>query len=372
MITIVCDFYQLHKVEISRDVVVVNSIQDYIPLRQQLRRILDEETRNYTVYVQHRVIARWLTDLTSYEPHIVRWKDINLHVHFEQQFGFSPPKGINEAVMQDLLHTLPLADGDTIADPVGWILSQRVDPIWKNEKPGTEHLVDFAAWILSVQTMPALYRPLMRTRLGEWAQYNHQYQIFFEHSWKDAAATVLPRREQTHDVSSQKSGAADPLVNPGQKGHDESSSANLPHNSEMMQTHDGATPEKIAVPSIGSQSAKIPFIDPLVQLTGILQLHQVGTLSITIENTNIFPISIVQLEVADSVIEMSQRTMKSHAVIKTEVTVPAVNSQEATYPVHWRLTCEGQRQRKEFTGQTAIPIRRLHVSDVDEMFEDEL
>ncbi len=73
MITIVCDFYQLHKVEISSDVVVINSIQDYIPLRQQLRRILDEETRDYTVYVQHRVIARWLVDLTSYEPHIVRW-----------------------------------------------------------------------------------------------------------------------------------------------------------------------------------------------------------------------------------------------------------------------------------------------------------
>jgi len=333
MITIVCDFYQLHKVEISRDVVVVNSIQDYIPLRQQLRRILDEKTRNYTVYVQHRVIARWLTDLTSYEPHIVRWKDINLHVHFEQQFGFSPPKGINEAAMQDLLHTLHPADGDTIADPVGWILSQRVDPIWKNEKPGTEHLVDFAGWILSVQTMPTLYRPLMRARLSEWAQYNDQYQIFFEHSWRDAAATVLPRREQTHD---------------------------------------SATPEKIAVPSISSQSAKITFIDPIVKLTGFLQLHRVGTLSITIENTNIFPISVVQLEVAYSVIEMSQRTMKSHATIKTEVTVPAVNSQETTYPVHWHLTCEGQRQRKEFTGQTAIPIRRLHVSDVDEMFEDEL
>src|SRR5439155_62343 len=153
MITIVCDFYQLHKVEIGSDVVVVNSIQDYIPLRQQLRRILDIETRDYTVYVQHRVIAQWLTDLTSYDPYIVKW-----------------------------------------------------------------------------------------------AQYNHQYQIFFEHSWRDAAATVLPRREQTRD---------------------------------------GAIPEKVAVPSIGSQSAKINFIDPIVKLTGFLQLHRVGTLSITIENTNI-------------------------------------------------------------------------------------
>jgi len=333
MITIVCDFYQLHKVEIGSDVVVVNSIQDYIPLRQQLRRILDIETRDYTVYVQHRVIAQWLTDLTSYEPYIVKWEDVNLQSHFEQQFGFLPPKGLNEAGIQDILHTLPPPKENVIADPIGWILSQRVDPVWKDEEPGPEHLVDFAAWILSVQTMPALYRPLMRTRFGKWAQYNHQYQIFFEHSWRDAAATVLPRREQTRD---------------------------------------GAIPEKVAVPSIGSQSAKINFIDPIVKLTGFLQLHRVGTLSITIENTNIFPISVVQLEVADSVIEMSQRTMKSHAAIKTEVTVPAMNSQEATYPVRWRLTCEGQRQRKEFTGQTAIPIRRLHVSDVDKMFEDML
>jgi len=193
MITIVCDFYQLHKVEISSDVVVINSIQDYIPLRQQLRRILDEETRDYTVYVQHRVIARWLADLTSYEPHIVRWKDVNLRAYFEQQFGFPPPKGVNEAVIQDLLHTLPSANGNASADPIGWILSQRVDPVWKSAKPGPEHLVDFAAWVFSVQTVPTLFRPLMRNRLIEWAKYNHQYQMFLEHSWRDAATTLFLR-----------------------------------------------------------------------------------------------------------------------------------------------------------------------------------
>jgi hypothetical protein len=359
MITIVCDFYQLQKVESGSDVIVVNSIQDYIPLRQQLRRILDEGTRNYTVYVYHRVIARWLADLTSYGPRIVKWQDVNLQDHFEQQFGFPPPKGVNDVAIQDLLHTLPPADGDTIADPVGWILSQRVDPIWQHAQPGPEHLTAFAAWILSTQTMPALFRPLMRTRLSEWAKCDQRYQMFFEHAWREAAAIVLPRREQARDgATPEKVVVPSTEIQPA-KG--------LPEHKSSQDIHRLPSPSG-TIKNVGGP--KIDFMDPVVTLTGSLQQHRVGTLSITIENTNIFPISIVELEVADSVIEMSQHAMKSRATIKTEVAVPAVNSQEATYPVHWRLTCEGQRQRKECTGQIAIPIRRLHVSDVDEMFED--
>lgn len=137
-------------------------------------------------------------------------------------------------------------------------------------------------------------------------------------------------------------------------------------------THGGATPEEVVVASIEIQPSKIDFMEPVVTLTGSLQLHRVGTLHITIGNANIFPIRVLQLVVADSVTNMRQHTIRSNATIIAEITVPAVNSQEATYPVRWRLICEGQRQRKEFTGQAALPIRRLHVSDVDEMFGDEL
>lgn len=781
MITIVCDFYQLHKVEISSDAVVVNSIQDYIPLRLQLRRILDEETRNYTVYVQHRVIAQWLADLTSYGPQIVKWEDRNLQNYFEQHFGFPPPKDLNEAEIQDLLHTLPPANGNTIADPVGWILSQRIDPIWKNGKPGQEHLVDFAAWILRVQAIPVLFQHLMRNRLVEWTKYNHCYQNFLEHSWRDVATTLFlcwifhryPKdfftssfqqftsvpladcsryldicielvkahqsslrrfwnawllssssqditvalqwmsgladaeldtieswaREHQQNITDQLLGSikecfslhprstsvlerlekliaaalpsdADPAwsveqwldwateeylpyfawvirnnqprevqidrayqfeawlidiypklpwnsqasfslhqlgrikelfdtnttdvilwfivdgmtwwqgkklvdfcaerniegisiqptisvlptitsiskkalvegylassdtnlsiaqvlkarimregkyievhthshsleqaftsdLQPGlyallyssldHHSHEEQGftdnesidghlrliarlteegfnkclrqglrvkafvssdhgSTLLPKNARVLAvpnfahilededlleenlpgnikpvfrrsrvcatenvpnehdlnvlekdwhylqkdafslskqmfipkgysaverrprgwTHGGTTPEEVVVASIEMQPSKIDFMEPMVNLTGSLQLHRVGTLHITIGNANIFPIRVVQLEIAHSATKTRQRIISSNATITEEVTIPAVNSQEATYPIHWSLIYEGGGQRQEFTGQTAIPIRRLQVSDVDEIFE---
>src|SRR5579859_4529975 len=132
MITIFCDFYQLSEIETSRDTVVVNRIQDYIPLRQRLRRVLDGESENCIVYVQHPILAQWLKDLRDYGSHIVKWVEVNSQRCFEQRFGFSPPKELSEATIRDLLHTLPPTDGNTIADPVGWILHQRVDPIWQN------------------------------------------------------------------------------------------------------------------------------------------------------------------------------------------------------------------------------------------------
>jgi hypothetical protein len=781
MIKIVCDFYQLHQVETSRDMAVVNSIQDYIPLRQQLRRILDEETRNYTVYVQHRVIAQWLKDLTSYEPHIVEWEDVNLQTYFEQQFGFPPPKDLNEAAIQDLLHNLPSANGNAIADPVGWILSQRIDPVWKNGKPRQEHLVEFAAWILKVQAIPAPFKPLMKTRLMEWTKYDHRYQNFLEHSWSDVATSLFlrwilhrypkdftssfqlftsvpladcsrypdicielvkahqsslrhfwnawllssssqedimvalqwmsgladaeletieswarehqqhitdqllwsiqerflhhprltsvlerlekliaaalpsdidpawsveqwlnwvteeyfpyfawvirnnqPRNVQidrahqfedwlidiypklpwnsqasfsyhqlgrikelfdtnttdvilwfivdgmtwwqgkkfvdfcaerniegisiqptisvlptitsiskkalvegylassdtnlsiaqvlkdrfiregkyikvyTHSYALEQAFTSD--LQPGlyallyssldHQSHEEQGftdnesidghlrliarlteegfnnclrqglrvkafissdhgSTLLPKDARVLEipdfahilededlleenlsgnakpvfrksrvcaiekvpnkhdlnalekdwyylqkdafclpkqmfipkgysavtrrprgwTHGGATPEEVVVASIEMQPSKIDFMDPVVTLTGFLLLHRISTLHITIGNANLFPIRVVQLVVADSLIEMRQRIISSNSTIKAEIDIPAVKSQVATYPIYWRLTCEGGGQRKEFIGQTAIPIRRLQVSDVDEMFE---
>jgi hypothetical protein len=146
MITIYCDFYQVLEIKVDSDMVVVSSIRDYIPLRQQLRRILDEGGRNYTVYVQKPVLAQWLNDLRSYGSHIVRWIEVSLQDYFEQRFGFPPPKELSEAAIQDLLRTLPPTHGNTMADTVGWILHHRIDTIWQKSKPEQNHLVDLAAF----------------------------------------------------------------------------------------------------------------------------------------------------------------------------------------------------------------------------------
>lgn len=193
MITIYCDFYQLLEIKVDSDTVVVSRIQDYIPLRQQLRRILDEEGRNYTVYVQKPVLAQWLNDLRSYRSHIVGWIEVSLHGYFEQRFGFPPPKELSEAAIQDLLLTLPPTDGNTMADPVGWILYQRIDAIWQKSKPDQNHLVDLAAWLLKPSPIPVLFQPLMRARLMQWRGYDERYQIFLEHPWVEAATSIFIR-----------------------------------------------------------------------------------------------------------------------------------------------------------------------------------
>jgi hypothetical protein len=78
MITIYCDFYCTQQVETDNDTWVVNKIQDYIPLRQRLRRALDAQDLDYTVYVQSRILAQWLEDMRDYDLQVVRWEEIDL------------------------------------------------------------------------------------------------------------------------------------------------------------------------------------------------------------------------------------------------------------------------------------------------------
>jgi hypothetical protein len=89
MITICCDFNQLQKVSPSEYVGVASQIQDYIPLRQCLRRALDSE-QDYTVYVHLPILAHWLRDLRDYGPDVVRWEEISLREQFRERFGFLP------------------------------------------------------------------------------------------------------------------------------------------------------------------------------------------------------------------------------------------------------------------------------------------
>lgn len=75
MITIYCDFQKYFQGEQHLSLWVVQKIQDYIPLRQNLRRALDDPDHTYTVYLQHLVVAEWLRDLRKYPEHLVRWEE---------------------------------------------------------------------------------------------------------------------------------------------------------------------------------------------------------------------------------------------------------------------------------------------------------
>ena len=198
MIIIYCDFQLTQQVEVNEFTRVAKQIQDYIPLRQFLRRALDDEDNNYSVYVQHPILALWLDDLRDYGLQVVRWEEINLREQFLQKFGFSLPSELDEIAIPNLrLLNLPTPDYTTINDPSGWLLGQTVDPIWQVTQLYPGHLADLSAWVVRANQVPISLIPLVRARLQQWIQVDNRYQIFLQcagqDSWLQAGEKLLLR-----------------------------------------------------------------------------------------------------------------------------------------------------------------------------------
>lgn len=193
MITIRCDFQHLQQVKPSQHVGVASKVQDYIPLRQQVRRALDEQ-QAYTVHLYSRILAHWLKDLRDYGPQVVRWEEVNLHEQFRERFGFLPPSELDQAAIQELdLLSLPVPHHSTITDPIGWILAQCVGPLWGRTTPDEDHLADLAAWAATSEQPKAVLLPLMQARLAKWAVYDKRYQMFSKETWREAGTRILLR-----------------------------------------------------------------------------------------------------------------------------------------------------------------------------------
>ena len=194
MITIYCDFQYTQQVKTDNYTIAASQVRDYIPLRQHLRRALNDEDHDYTIYLQSRILARWLQDLRDYEPHIIHWEETNLREQFRQKFGFLLPSEIDETAIRDLqLLNLPFPDAVARVDPIGWILGQRIDRVWAHTRPYKGHLADLAAWAVQVEQLHSSLKSLMRERLVQWREIDNRYQIFFDRSWQDAGEALLLR-----------------------------------------------------------------------------------------------------------------------------------------------------------------------------------
>lgn len=194
MITICCDFQRTKQVKTDNYTIAASQVRDYIPLRQHLRRALNDENHNYTVYLQSRILTRWLQDLRDYEPHIIHWEETNLREQFRQKFGLLPPPELDERAIKDLqLLELPIPDDVVIADPTSWLLGLYIDNIWTYIKPYKGHLADLAAWAMRIEHFPSSLNPLMRERLVQWKEVDSHYQIFLDHPWQDAGEMLLLR-----------------------------------------------------------------------------------------------------------------------------------------------------------------------------------
>jgi hypothetical protein len=137
-------------------------------------------------------------------------------------------------------------------------------------------------------------------------------------------------------------------------------------------THGGATPEEAVVAFIELQPASIPIIEPAVEITGYLLPRNTSTLQVTITNPNMVPLKVVQLVISGMPANVPPSTIKSNSQSKYEIDMPAATGKGTTQTLEWALICEGRGHHGHFKGATEVPIRRLQVSEVDQLFEDML
>lgn len=192
MIYIYCDFDRFESVQPSEYTWVAEQVGEYISLRQKLRRALDDEEHDFTVYLRSPVLAEWLRDLRDYGERVVVWQTVDLRRRFQSRFGFPAPDEIDSSAIQvlDLLSLTP--PGHTaVDDPTGWLLSQCLGTVWEMAEPYPEHLADLAAWAADAGELhPALHR-LAENRLRHWCHSDDRYSCFLRNDWQHAGQSVL-------------------------------------------------------------------------------------------------------------------------------------------------------------------------------------
>lgn len=192
MIKIYNDFQKTYQDETTSYVKIAGQIEEYIPLRQWLRRALNDSDHDYALYIQRPLLAKWLDDLRNYPSEVVCWIDLSLRDRFQEIFGFAPPVELDD----DALNTLQILELDPpstteVADPIGWILGHKLDPVWKAANPYQGHLAHLAAWAATSQPIHESLRSLAKIRLADWATLDNRYQFFLEQLLPKAGEAIL-------------------------------------------------------------------------------------------------------------------------------------------------------------------------------------
>jgi hypothetical protein len=194
MIKIFNDFQKTYQDESTSYTRIANQIQEYIPLRQWLRRALNDPDHNYTLYIQRPLLAKWLDDLRSYPSEVVRWESLSLRDGFQQKFGFPPLVELDDSTLKDLgiLNLDPPSKND-VADPIGWILGHKLNPVWKTAIPYEGHLANLAAWAVDSQSSHESLLRLARQRLTDWVVHDNRYKFFLTHPLPAAGEAIILR-----------------------------------------------------------------------------------------------------------------------------------------------------------------------------------
>jgi hypothetical protein len=189
-----------HFVNVQRDeqTWVVHHPNEYIPLRKQLRRALDDEDHDFTIYVCSSILAQWLADLRDYSEKVVLWKYIDARRQAEDHLGFPLPHEFDAPAIQTL-NLLSLQSPAYTLDPEGWLLKQFLGTIWESVDPGPEHLGKLAIWATSfTENLHPALRQLAQRRLNQWGQKDGRYIYFFQDEWCRAGSNILLRWALRH------------------------------------------------------------------------------------------------------------------------------------------------------------------------------
>ena len=116
----------------------------------------------------------------------------------------------------------------------------------------------------------------------------------------------------------------------------------------------------------------LQVLSPEIQFDGYLLSNRSTTVSVTIINPNPFPLSRLQLSVINDKHAASLPHLAATSSEKIDLTFSSVPKGTQSAQLDWLLRCQIIGSGYEFTGKVSLPVRRLHVSEVDDLFGDVL
>ena len=166
MITIIADPHSYQAV--SADALHASGPGDYVRIRSAIRRALNQGD-SLSVHVTDRLLLHWLADLADYDG--IQWEHRAPEVDYRRLFGSDPSLPFTPDLLMrlDIAHMNAPPPGREI-EPVGWILGQRLDPLWSVSPGNPAHLDLLLTWTLThTDHSETFLHPLIQQRLTIWA-----------------------------------------------------------------------------------------------------------------------------------------------------------------------------------------------------------
>ncbi|MEI8166458.1 MAG: hypothetical protein WCG26_08765, partial [Chloroflexales bacterium] len=172
MITIIADPYQYHRA--PAEALHARGVSDYVPTRRAIRRALDDG-QPLTIHVTHRLLLHWLADLLDYAG--IQWEYVAPEADYRRLFGRDPTQLFTPELLLRLdIASMSAPPPERASEPVGWILGQRLHPLWSFPQGSAAHLAQLLSWALThSDPLESYLHPLMQQRLTVWADADPVY-----------------------------------------------------------------------------------------------------------------------------------------------------------------------------------------------------